>query len=1653
MLLTDTQRQSIQTLYEQELYLQAWEKAQAIGPLESWEGRESLILAGRLAGNLGDDLLARRLHTRAYRRERTHPTTRYYYGRQLLGRFGPLAAWRWMRRTHDPLSPHCTEADWLSMAAVVAASLRDFETAELLCTRAAALTEEAWYWVERAQVLESADRYDEALVAARRSLEQQPYFRAGVTSVAHLLLLLARDDDAQALLEEAHQKIESYAVSSQLALLHYEARNWTALHTALDQLEALAPLLTNDKRRWFQGIRSECAYFQGDVEGALTALEGITEGFYALLAEHLRTSQEQGLPHQSVLLPVGFVRQHHMTCAPATLTALSQFFGKPAEHLDIVEEICYDGTPGHSERRWAERSGYQSHEFTLTWEVARALLDRGLPFTLATVATGSAHLQAVVGYDLRRQSLFLRDPYHRTLQEALATELIEQQAPTGPRAHLLLPPEKAALLEGIALPEAALWDTYNGVQVALVEHRRADAVALLSTLPPDHRLTLMARRSLAHYDGSTTELLACTEALLERYPTEPNWQLARLAYLQELSRQEERLATLDTLCEAQGPGTVAFWEMKARELLLDFRRLPETEALLRRVLGYHPTGSSALLLLAGLRWSQRRWDDALELYRFAACTDDKSEHNAHAYFQALQWRGRAQEGIAFLQQRFARLGGRSALPGRTLYEALWELDRHADAKAVLAAALERRPDDTELLLFSVVSAAREGRFADAHPWLDRARTAASEYRWLTAAANLARAEGDSATEEALALQLVALDPLAVTAQRVVAQARSRQGGPEAAIAYLEEVVARFPYHLALNQLLEGWLQQSGEHEKALAVLDRIRSAHPGDLWTQRERAVVCGWHLHQPERGLAEIDEALRIHPNDPASHSIRGALLQTQGRHAEARAAWKTAVELDADYAEALRRLVSSGEDRAERRSALRLVIAELVRQPVRGDSIATLVSAGGGSLSPEELLEALRPLHTARPDLWQTWDVLADHLRSLGQLAEAEQVIQGGIERFPLLPKLHITHATVLQAQGRVPEAIVALQRAREIRPDSQLANRTLSEVFLETGRADEAVAVLQAGLRRNPQDDYLIPSLAFTLWTIGRYDEALAHLRQALLLDSDSEWTWERLREWSLQRGQADAAVTLIRELVQKRPSDATLWLRLAQLLPSDAFSERLAALDKALALSPRLVDAHDERVQLLTQAERFADARTACAPLAFPTPPRQLQARAAWVTAESGDLPKALIEIQALVEREPEYAWAWSLTAEWARTVEDFSLYERAAQRLTRLTPDQAMGWGYLGHAKLKNQDTVGAKDAFRRAHQLAPGYTYAGTNLLRLHADAGEAAEVEAVLAALIAAQPTDLWVRAHGVRAQAKLGKHELARTTLEALLCQTEVPGQDFWGPVRFCQSELEALKLTPLFEKALTHALELPEVRNEVLTYQIRHLCNTDRWDTARALALRTKAPIRARALSSYAVALAEHGKAGALDFIQEHAATLATDDLAWGNIAHAYETLEELDKGIAWTDDWKQRAAPQPWMLLNRVDALRARGREAEAIEVSRFALTLPPDYTRGWHALWLAFDAACAGKETAAFLAEFEISQQEGFFVFLAGLVRTLERGRQGAGFGELRKSLIAGLGETPSRPLRPFERRLLRRTGEALAKSSPHLLVKLWCLWLRLVGAP
>jgi tetratricopeptide (TPR) repeat protein len=1647
----------VRELYGRGLCLQAYTLAQHVGPLAAWTGTAARILAGRLAIHLGAPRLTFWHHFRAWRADPTDPEACYYHARALLERRGPLRTWEFLRRQGELLeAPVPIRADWLGFHACVLARLRDFDAAEEWLARADALAPaRPWLCIERSLLLELQDRYEESLAAAQQALTLQPWYRPGVQSVAHVLQLLDRDQEALELLLEGASRLESGLVVAQLALLQTELGHYQDAQRSYERLAELSPLLDKDMGRWLAARRSDAAYYAGDLAtAALRAREVEGDEFYAGLAERLEKADDGG---KRVLLPVGFVRQHYKTCAPATLAAISRFWEMPAEHLEIAGEICYDGTPAHSERRWAEEHGWLPREFTVTRQSARGLLDRGAPFTLTMVETTFAHLQAAIGYDSRRDTLLVRDPYQRYFGEYATDPFLKRYQATGPRGMVLVPKTNADLLDGIELTDAALYDHLYRLLRALQEHRRDEARQAkedLHAAAPGHRLAWEARRVLAIYDANPTELLTAIEGLLRLYPDDGVLQLQKTSCLRELARREECLSFLKGLCDKAGCDPV-FWQMYAQELTPDARQHPEVIRLLRRYLRVRPGDARGYAALAGVLWAQRRFEPALELYRWAACLEDKDEGLAQSYFLAARHLRQTETALTFLRDRFARFGDRSGQPARTLSWALSQLGDATAACEVLDKALALRPDDGDLLLYAAQVWAGNGDLERGVALLAAAEPRCRRASWLRAAANLALFRSELSEALRLWREVLQVEPLALDAHREATRLLAETEGRTAALEHLRQACVRFPHHYQLHFLLVQWLQEDGPLATE-PVVRHILDSHPTDAWAHRELVLILT-DTGRLDEAAAELKIAEGLEPANPSYFTVLAHLGTVTGRIEEAKEAYRQAIRLSVDNSFAIAELIALCDSHAERREALAFVEQELVKQVVFGDGLLTFREQARFTLNPEELLALLQKGLSARPDLWHAWSAVIRQLADMGRLDEALDLAQQATARFPLLPALWLDLAIVCKARQDQEGEADALAHALQINPAWSVAARQLADLQRRQGQLDKAKATLEEAIRRTPLDYVNFGCLAELLWQMGEKETALDNVQKALRLSPGYNWAWGALRSWSQALGKPEVGTEFARDLCRRRGGEARSWLMLARTLarPED-LDERLSALDRALALNPRLADAHDLKAELLAGVGRFDEAEAACnASLWAGRPPLVLRGRAAWVVAQRGNVAEAVRRMRAVLAEDSEYYWGWEQLASWLRNSGTPAEYLEAAQMLVRLAPDDPISLGYLGEAQIRNGNKEAGKNNYRRALELAPDYAFAAYALFDAQLADGELDEAAQTLTLM--ERYGGPYVRARAVQLAARRGDKEAARQGL-AELCALE--GAGGW-PLDTATQALLAAGWTREAEQVFAEALDSPEVQPHVGTLWVDRWVARGDWKQAKRLEeLLSRGPLGDAALTAYVRALGQAKRSGDLRrCLRQHRDRLRAGTFVWGTTGYALLAVGRGRACAEWLADYADRKDALPWMLINLAIALRAlRRREEEANKVSRHALTLPVDYTSKYHRIWLVLDELLAGGPVDGDpLAGIEVSSLDGTHRFLHELARGLLlvrraplQARWQTLKGACRSLAEAARKNKPMSEDLPALRRTYRRVIRRLAHEAGGLRARLWACWRRLV---
>ncbi len=1643
----------IERLYEAGRYVEAHRQAvECFGPLADWRGgAAALVFAGRLAGNVGGEHLSHALTLRACRRLATDPagtlevraTVMLFHAFRVYGRRGPLAVRRLLQRPRvvaafESGADDETRADLLCLRAHIAAAFRDTDAAESCWQAAHALAPtRPWTWRERAALLVAVDRYPEALEAARESLRLRPWYRPAVQQTAQILTLLGRDEEAVALLEgatdERQGRQESAAIAAQLASIYGELQRPTDALRTLDRFEAWSPLLEAPGRQWLASRRGEARLLLNDLPAAAAAAESLAASsvFYAKTAERLRDPERQDA--RRVTLPVPFVRQHEKTCAPATLAALSHFWNRPADQAAITREIWYGGTFDHQERSWAETHGWVTREFRADWASAVALLDAEIPFALVTTGVNSGHLQAGIGYDARRGTLIIRDQFERNQSEVLADEFFKQHAYSGPRAMAMVPADDAgavARLRVLDLPEGVLHDGLYQLRRALHGHDRPAARAALDTLEsldPGARLTLFGCRELAGYDGDDSVMLAAVEGLLARFPGESRLRLEKLWTLRRLARPVEARVWLETCIADPAQSEPNLWRELAAELAVDARQRSRARQFLARALFYQPTEPAHLHALAEIRWDERDLAEGAALFRLAACAATTREDYWRQFFGASRHLRETDGALRLLDARFRRLGSHSAQPARTLFWAHRERHETGLAAAVLAEALQRRPDDGEMLLFAATAHARDGEHARATELLDAARGKASPGAFERAAAESCGLRGDPAGALGHWRRVLMREPLDPAAHQAVARlvAETDGRGPVAAREFLDEAVARFPHAVALHELRVQWLvgdpgRGSPEH---VATVEGLLAVQGTNVWAHRERALA---HLSQrdPAAALAVLDEAERLNPLAPPTHALRGRTLLSQGERAAAQTSLRRALTLDVDLAGVPDTLLDAYTTPVEKRAALDFIHGELVRQSgSTGDGILAYRALAYPLLEERDLQARLDAVLAARPDLWQAWSAVVWQHADAGRLDEAHARATVATEHFPLLPRAWMDLAAIEKIRGDDDAQIAALERALRPRADNGEASRLLAAAHRRAGRFAEARTVLEQAIAAAPLDVANRGALAETLWREDRERNGGAAMEMtidALRREPGFHDGWEALERYAAALGQPGRLEATARLLTTTRPGEARSWRRLAQALPGEtgeALAERLGALDRALALNPRNDEAYDLRAVLLASAGRFDDALAACEPppAAFPggTRPFNLEGRAAWVLARRGDLSGARERMRALLADQPGYEWGWRLLADWAEAAGDQAEALLAAERLAFLAPHAAGPLGYLAAARLQMGQRAEAKRDLTEAMRRDPAYLYAPITLLRAQTEDNEFDAAEKTLELLRQYHPGPQALKGDMLLAVRRKDKAR-ARRVLEALTRTQPAPG-DGDGGLGFAVEIVTDAGWPELAEEMLRGAMRLPEGSGhpEAGALWVRSRAARGGWLGLAAemdhLDFREENP--GRALLAYIEALGSHQQRHALRrTLHRLRPELCATTEHWAQTGNALVTCGLHKDAISWMADWRERPGVEGRTFLNLAVSTRVKGRFTAALALNRHALTLTPDRTRPRHAAWVALEDSMSDDPNAvqnAIRLYEEIKPQTGVtgqpFVLLRALTGHVLTIRHGAEVSQRRSA--------------------------------------------------
>lgn len=213
-----------------------------------------------------------------------------------------------------------------------------------------------------------------------------------------------------------------------------------------------------------------------------------------------------------------------------------------------------------------------------------------------------------------------------------------------------------------------------------------------------------------------------------------------------------------------------------------------------------------------------------------------------------------------------------------------------------------------------------------------------------------------------------------------------------------------------------------------------------------------------------------------------------------------------------------------------------------------------------------------------------MAEALRLLGRLAEAEESYARTISLKPEFAEAHCARAGVLIAMSRWKNALEAGGRAIALRPDLAEAHVHRGRALCELGRAVESLDAFGRALALRPLAEAHVNRGA-ALAKLGRSEEALADFEKVIELAPGNAEGYLNRGNVLLELGRVDEALDDFQSALAAQPDLAETYYNFGgALLAVKQYGAALAAFDSAVTLKPDYAEAFYNRSSALNKLGR-------------------------------------------------------------------------------------------------------------------------------------------------------------------------------------------------------------------------------------------------------------------------------------------------------------------------------------------------------------------------------------------------------------------------------------------------------------------------------------
>ncbi len=386
--------------------------------------------------------------------------------------------------------------------------------------------------------------------------------------------------------------------------------------------------------------------------------------------------------------------------------------------------------------------------------------------------------------------------------------------------------------------------------------------------------------------------------------------------------------------------------------------------------------------------------------------------------------------------------------------------------------------------------------------------------------------------------------------------------------------------------------QKGRYDRALSYYQRVLEADPGDTFIH-QRIADCYERLDQKGDAVQALLKLAEVYQND--------------GRNTHALATLRRAQRIDpgnVDVLEKMAELLNAQKNTLEARSILQQLVDVYTRQNRLTKVLETLeklLAINPNDLNLHYRLAQIKAEIGRTDEAAQTYADLTLKLLENGELTEAHQVCQKGLEYFPDHPVLKDALFDIYLETEQYQQLIRLFDTIKNPEIHHFLK---VARAYAGLNRYNDSLNILMEALRRDPENPDVYRAMV-TYIPDERWDEIrslLVGFLEKSMAQGRTSVIWETLGQ-ALERKPDDSellnlAVTYLGQYQQETKSLEILDRAISRSLENGNFQQSLALIDKILAVDPDNEQYREKRAYIL---EQMSSSEEEVKPVTEPAPP--------------------------------------------------------------------------------------------------------------------------------------------------------------------------------------------------------------------------------------------------------------------------------------------------------------------------------------------------------------------------------------------------------------------------------------------------------------------